>query len=90
VADAVAVTPAHLTTTVRRKSGRTVQQWLTERRMIEARRLLAESTLSVAAIAGRVGFTDPGYFTRVFRRDHGLSPQAWRQAAAAETSPRKV
>lgn len=84
VAAAVAVTPAHLTTVVRRKSGRTVQQWITERRMIEARRLLAGTTLSVAAIAGRVGFTDPGYFTRVFRRDHGLSPQAWRSAARQE------
>ncbi|WP_217428281.1 AraC family transcriptional regulator [Microlunatus speluncae] len=83
VAAAVAVTPAHLTTVVRRKSGRTVQQWITERRMIEARRLLAETTLPVAAIAGRAGFTDPGYFSRVFRRDHGVSPHAWRRDARA-------
>lgn len=80
VAGAVAVTPAHLTTVVRRKSGRTVQQWLTERRMIEARRLLAETDLTVAAIAGRAGFADPGYFTRVFRREHGVPPQTWRDA----------
>ncbi len=89
VAAAVAVTPAHLTTVVRRKSGRTVQQWITERRMIEARRLLAETNLTVAAIAGRLGFTDPGYFGRVFRRDHAVSPQAWRQDARAESVPRK-
>ncbi|MFC7625788.1 AraC family transcriptional regulator [Microlunatus sp. GCM10028923] len=80
VADAVAITPAHLTTVVRRRSGRTVQQWITERRMIEARRLLAETDLTVAAIAGRLGFGDPGYFTRVFRREHGVPPQTWRDA----------
>ena len=58
-----------------------MQQWITERRLIEARRLLAETTWPVAEVAGRVGFTDPGYFARVFRRDHGVSPQAWRRAA---------
>jgi len=88
IAAAVAVNPAHLTTVVRRKSGRTVQQWITERRMTEARRLLAETDLTVAAIAARVGYADPGYFTRVFRRDHDRSPRSWRRAALSGASGR--
>jgi AraC family transcriptional regulator, transcriptional activator of pobA len=44
VAAAVGLTPGYLTTTVRRKTGRTVQRWITERRMAEARTLLREST----------------------------------------------
>ena len=79
VAAAVGLTPGHLTTVVRRATGRTVQQWITERRMREARRLLAETSLTVAEIAGRVGYRDPGYFLRRFRAAHQISPAAWRR-----------
>jgi AraC-like DNA-binding protein len=65
---------------VRRRTGRTVGQWITERRMAEARRLLDGTDLTVAAVGARVGFRDPGYFVRTFRRAHGTAPQAWRRA----------
>ncbi|MCD2196765.1 AraC family transcriptional regulator [Actinomycetospora endophytica] len=80
VAAVVGVSPGHLTTVLRRGTGRTVGQWLTERRLQEARRLLATSDLTVAAVAGRVGYPDPGYFVRRFRAAHGLTPQEWRRA----------
>jgi AraC family transcriptional regulator, transcriptional activator of pobA len=80
VAWAVSLTPAHLTTVVRRKTGRTVQAWLAERRLAEARRLLVETDLAVAEVGRRVGYTTPGYFERSFRRAHGLTPRAWRRA----------
>jgi AraC-like DNA-binding protein len=82
VAAAVGLTPGHLTTVVGRKTGRTVQQWITERRMVEARRLLAETELTVEAVGARVGYRDPGYFARRFRRAHGASPLEWRRAGA--------
>jgi AraC-like DNA-binding protein len=78
VAREVGMTPGHLTTVVRRRTGRTVQEWIIERRMAEARRLLAATDLPVQEVARRVGITDPGYFTRLFRRAHGTSPRAWR------------
>jgi AraC-like DNA-binding protein len=80
VAAAVGLTPGHLTTVVRRKTGRTVQQWLTERRMAEARRLLAETELTVESVGVRVGYRDAGYFARSFRRSHGVAPLQWRRA----------
>ena len=79
VADELALTPGHLTTSVRRRTGRTVQQWLTERRMQEARRLLTETDLTVAAIAHRVGFPDASYFIRRFRTEHQITPALWRR-----------
>jgi AraC-like DNA-binding protein len=85
VAAAVGLTPGHLTTVVGRKTGRTVQQWITERRMVEARRLLAETELTVEAVGTRVGYRDPGYFARRFRRAHGASPLEWRRAGAPQT-----
>lgn len=83
VASAVALTPGHLTTTVRRKTGRTVQDWILERRMAQARRLLAETDLTAEEVGRRVGYNDPTYFTRSFRRLHDTTPLRWRTASRA-------
>jgi AraC-like DNA-binding protein len=82
VARELGVTPGHLTTVVRQRTGRTVQDWIIERRMAEARSLLSETELPVAEIARRVGMSDPGYFSRQFRRIHGISPRDWRNRSA--------
>lgn len=84
VARAVALTPGHLTTVVGRKTGRTVQQWITERRMTEARRLLVETDLTVDAIAATVGYRDPGYFIKSFKRSHTVTPMRWRRAGRGD------
>jgi AraC family transcriptional regulator, transcriptional activator of pobA len=79
----VALTPGHLTTVVRRKTGRTVQQWLTQRRLREARRLLVETGLTVAAIGHQVGYPDAGYFIRRFRAEHELTSAQWRSTRSS-------
>ncbi|WP_207956143.1 AraC family transcriptional regulator [Rubrobacter marinus] len=80
VARAVGLTPGHLTTVVGRKTGRTVLEWISERRMAEARRLLVETDLPVEEVGRSVGYDTPGYFVRSFRRAHGTTPLAWRRA----------
>jgi AraC family transcriptional regulator, transcriptional activator of pobA len=79
VASQVSLTPGYLTTIVRQRTGRTVQAWIAERRMVEARALLVTTDLSVAEVAGRVGFEDTPYFVRSFRRAHGMTPVSWRR-----------
>src|SRR5262249_34997052 len=83
VAAAVGLSPGHLTTVVARKTGRTVQQWIIERRMAEARRLLAETDLTMDAVGTPVGYRDPSYFIRSFKRTHGVTPLQWRRAGRA-------
>lgn len=83
VAAELGLTPGHLTTVVRRRTGRTVQEWIIERRMTEARALLAGTDLPVAEIARRVGIDDPGYFARMFNRHHGVPPRRWRGGTSA-------
>ena len=80
VARAVSLSPGHLTTVVGRKTGRTVGEWIAERRMVEARRLLVETDLAVEEVGRRVGYGESGYFVRSFRRAHGTTPLAWRRA----------
>ncbi|MEO3747254.1 AraC family transcriptional regulator [Plantactinospora sp. B5E13] len=80
VAAELALTAGHLTTVVRRKTGRTVQQWIAQRRMRQARLLLTETGLTVAAVSRRVGYPDVSYFIRRFRAEHGVTPARWRDA----------
>lgn len=86
VAAAVSISPGHLTSTVRRQTGRTVQQWITERRMVQARRLLATTSLPVNEVGRLVGFPDAGYFARAFGKMHGTSPARWRAAGGESGS----
>ncbi len=58
--------------------GRTVQQELIESRLSEAKRLLANTTLSVAEVVARSGFASAQYFCRVFKADTGLTAESWR------------
>ena len=87
VAGDLALTAGHLTTVVRRRTGRTVQQWITQRRLQEARTLLSETDLTVAAISRRVGYPDVSYFIKRFRAEHGSTPARWRAAVPAPSAP---
>lgn len=55
-------------------------QVLLHRRLIEARRLLLYSDLSIADCCHQTGFDDPAYFSRLFRRHAGRSPRDFRLA----------
>lgn len=82
IAADVGFSPAYLTTLIRRRTGRTVVQWILSRRMLEARRLLAQTDLPVAIVAARVGIDDAAYFSRLFSREVGMAPRQWRGSQA--------
>jgi AraC-like DNA-binding protein len=62
--------------------GQTPLRYLTARRIEAAKLLLARGGFAVRDVAERVGFADPYYFSRAFRRATGHSPRAWRERAA--------
>lgn len=78
VAQAVGYTPAYLTSLAQSHTGKTVKNWITERRMTQARQMLKNTAHSIRQIAEESGYGDPGYFTRQFRKLHGMTPRAWR------------
>lgn len=63
--------------------GQTPMQYLTFWRMQLARKLLAESRLSTAAIAERVGYRSEGSFSKTFKRAAGIGPGAYRRTTAS-------
>jgi AraC family transcriptional activator of pobA len=80
-ADALAVPPAALSRALSQVTGRPTKELVTDRVMLEAARLLRFTSLSVQEIAHRVGFDDPLYFSRAFKRRFGEAPMAYRDRA---------
>lgn len=85
VAQAAGYSPAYLTSLVQEKTGRSIKQWMIERRMAQARDLLKTTNAPIRRVAEQSGYSDAGYFTRQFRKIHGVSPQIWRRSFAAKS-----
>jgi AraC-like DNA-binding protein len=79
-AGALAVTPDHLSRRCRAVTGLSALDLVHERLMLEARRLLAYSSVPVSEIAHQLGFDDPAYFSRLFAKRCGQSPSAYRRS----------
>lgn len=74
------LSPNHLLRTFKELFHRTPHQYLTARRLERAAELLTHTELSVTEIGLAVGFESLGSFSWLFRRQTGLSPQAYRLA----------
>jgi len=79
VAQEIGYSSAYLTSLVKRQTGQTVNRWIVERHMAQARSLLLETKQSVDEIAYAVGYQNAGHFFRQFRQYHDSTPQAWKK-----------
>ncbi|MGF7138773.1 AraC family transcriptional regulator [Roseimarinus sediminis] len=77
----LAVTPNHLTQTIRQLTGQTSNEIIKAKQLLEIKRLLVHSSLSVSEIAHHMNFPDQSYFTRFFKRETGITPVAYRNAS---------
>jgi AraC-like DNA-binding protein len=71
IAEKLALTTNSLYRLVKEYSGTSPKDFLTKRLMIEARRKLRYSNLSVKEVAYELGFNDPDYFSRLFKKNTG-------------------
>lgn len=60
----------------------TFVEYVTQKRMEKAKKLLRASSLSTGEISAQVGFKDPHYFSFVFKKTQGISPREYRTAKA--------
>ena len=82
-AAAADLSPNYLAHLIKKETGRTFTDLVTERRMEKAQELLAHTSLRVGEIAAAVGFEDEAYFARRFRQCFHLAPRDYRARAAA-------
>jgi transcriptional regulator GlxA family with amidase domain len=78
IAESVGVSEDYLSRVFNRELGISPWDYLNRYRIIQAKALLIHTTANIGLIARRVGFNDQAYFSRVFRKSTGVSPQAYR------------
>lgn len=79
----VGLSDDYLTYCFRQELGMTPILYLNRYRIAQAKTRLLSTDMSITAIALEVGFSTGGYFSRLFRRETGLSPEAFRRQGAA-------
>lgn len=64
----------------RAQTGETLAAYAVKARVARARRLIREGDLNFAEISDRLGFDNPQYFSRVFKRVMGMTPSEFRRS----------
>ena len=84
-ADLLAITPNHLTQTVRELTGKTSTSVITEKQILEIKRLLIHTNMGVSEIATHLNFSDQSYFTKFFKKATGETPLQYRSKSMKNT-----
>ncbi len=80
--DYLGISQSYLFRVFKEQLGESPKQYILSQRLLYAKKLLAESDLSVTQVANSVGFPDIFSFSRFFLTKTGLSPQSFRKQSA--------
>jgi AraC family transcriptional activator of pobA len=86
-AERLAITPDYLSRRCRIVTGQSAIELISERLLLESRRLLAYTQISITDIAHQIGFDDPAYFSRFFAKSAGCAPSIYRGTVAEGLGP---
>lgn len=75
---------AHLNALCRRLAGQPALALINQRLLLEAKRCLVYTTMNVSQIADSLGFSEPAYFSRFFKRLTAVTPSAFRRQPRSE------
>ncbi len=81
-ADALFVSPKHLTETIKDVTGRTAGEWIDDAVILEAKVLLRNHEISIARVAEGIHFPDQSSFGKYFKKHVGMSPSDYRMVSA--------
>lgn len=80
VASVACLSPSHFSRVVKQTFGQSFTDMLAKMRVDRARELLARTDLSLIEVCLDCGFSDPSYFTKVFRKHTGRTPGDYRRS----------
>ena len=90
IARQLGVNASYLSSQFNREVGKSLPEYVSEKRIAEAKRLLrGRAQLPIGQIAAAVGFSDVNYFTKVFKKKAGQTPSAYRAAQRALAAEQK-
>ncbi|MGN0477946.1 MAG: response regulator [Hominenteromicrobium sp.] len=79
LAESVYLTPTYLSGLFKKRTGKTIGQYLTEIRIEYSMKLLMDKQLKLYHIAEMVGYDDPNYYAKIFKRHVGMTPSEFRE-----------
>lgn len=79
LAEEVYLTPTYLSSLFKRKTGKTIGEYITAVRMEKAKELLRHKQYKLYHIAQLCGYEDPNYFAKIFKKQTGLAPSEFRE-----------
>lgn len=77
-ASELSLSAAHLNALCRRLAGQSALQLINQRLLLEAKRSLVYTAMTVNQVSDSLGFSEPAYFSRFFKRCSGVTPKAFR------------
>lgn len=86
-AKAIGITAAHLNVLCRRIADKSALELIHERVLLEVKRKLVYTSMTISEVSYAVGFDDPAYFTRFFKRQTGYGPKEFRVRAESIRQP---
>lgn len=78
VSQAVNISPFYFSRLFKQETGKNFIEFLNDTRIRKAKEYLADPMFSIKEICHRCGYSDPNYFSRIFRKYEGISPSEWR------------
>lgn len=78
-ADRVFLSPNYFGDLIKKETGRSAQEYIQFRLAERAKDLLMNTSLSISEVGYRLGFSYPQHFNRLFKRQVGLTPKAYRE-----------
>ena len=79
ISDSLNISAGYLSTLFRHETGKTITDYVNEKRSEHAAALLCNSALQVQTVAQYCGISDVNYFTKIFKRYHGVTPREYRK-----------